>query len=148
MRFIVDSRGSSAQRPTRRNFSHGDTKPRRLIHRTEPKLRDSVSPCETLHLLVPCSKTHTTHRTEPKLRGSVSPCETLLLLVQCSKTHTTHRTEPKLRGSVSPCETLLLLVQCSKTRTTLLLTRRHGGSSTTQNPSSVTPCLRVKTCSC
>jgi hypothetical protein len=132
---------------------------------TEPKLRVSVTPCETQLFIALWSLTSTTlfshedtktrrliHRTEPKLRDSVTPCETQLFIALWSLTSTTlfshgatetrrliHRTKPKLRDSVTPCETQLFIALWSLTSTTLLLTRSHGGSSIAQNPSSVSP---------
>ena len=104
------------------------------------------------------------NRTEPKLRASVPPCETLLLLVQCSITHTTllltrrhkateayppHSTEPKLRAPVSPCEThapVSIVLKDPYDAISHTETRRHGGSSIVQNSTkpklrdSVPPC--------
>ena len=60
------------------------------------------------------------------------------------------RTKPKLRVSVTPCETQLFIALWSLTSTTLLLTRSHEDTKahpsyrTGQNPSSVSPCIRVK----
>ena len=102
------------------------------------------------------AETFPPYRTEPKLRALVPPCETLLLLVQCSKTSTTllltrshgateafpsHRTEPKLRALVPPCETPLLMAQCSKTRTMRWLTRRRGDTEAHPPHRTQAPCL-------
>jgi hypothetical protein len=52
----------------RRYFSHGGAETRRLLHRTEPKLRDSVAPCDTFITIVISSAQNprlTTEATQP-----------------------------------------------------------------------------------
>ena len=102
----------SAQRPARRDDSHGATETRRLIHRTVQN-PSSVPPCETLLLLVQCSKTTTTQLQNP---SSVSPC---------------------LRVKPAPVSSVLKDQHDVMTHTE---PRSHGGSSTAQNPTSVPPC--------
>jgi len=70
-----------------------------------------------------------------------------LKFIDIVSTQTSTTSEPKLRAFVPPCETLLLLALCSMTRhkdqhdaISHTETRRHGGSSTAQNPSFVPPC--------